>query len=254
MVVILAAIQARMGSSRFPGKVLAPLGGSCALDIIYRKLKSITGLLDEVAVATSESQEDDQLISHLTRNSFKFFRGPESDVLTRFLLLGRQFNADHIVRVTADCPMLDVQLVSETIQVHLSERNDYTAVCAGAGTKMIKDKAFPNGMDCEIFSFSVLESISAECTDEALREHVTPGIWLRPQVYKCRTIASPADYSEYRFTLDTPADLKFLSEFFDLAGIDAEKMSVYESISLIDGNQRLKDLMPKNPAETYWKD
>ena len=164
---IVAIVQARMGSTRLPGKVLEDVGGKPMLEHIVSRLGR-SRLINDVIVATSSAQGDDPIAEAATQKNIKLFRGHETDVLDRYYEAAKSARADIVVRITGDCPLIDSEVVDRVITTFLSEECDYasnTLVCT-----------YPDGLDAEVFSFAALEIAWRNGRRAADREHVTPFI------------------------------------------------------------------------------
>jgi spore coat polysaccharide biosynthesis protein SpsF len=199
----LAIIQARMGSSRLPGKTLANIHGKPMLQWLLERVKAVT-LIDEIVVATTIDPSDDELAAWLaTVPNISCFRGHPYDVLDRFYQASRGLNVDVIVRLTGDDPLKDPVLISQAISVLLENPTiDYAST-------FIKP-TFPEGLDCEVMRTSVLERAHREAILPSEREHVTPYIWKNPQIFSTYSIEQANDHSKWRWTVDKPADLEFV--------------------------------------------
>ncbi len=205
---ILAILQARMSSTRLPGKVLRPLaGGPMILRQIERTRRS--RLIDRLVVATSDDKTDDVLTDVLEGKGVEVFRGPLDDVLARYLgALEAKGPADHVVRMTADCPFIDWQVIDAVIQAHVEAGVDYTA-------NTWERRTFPRGLDVDVVTSAVLRQAAAEATDPYDREHVLPFIYRRPDRYSLQGFSQERDEGELRWTVDLPEDLAFASAVYD---------------------------------------
>lgn len=211
---VVAIIQARMGSTRLPGKVLRILGGATVLANVIDRVRAVPAI-DEIVVATSTDQQDDQLEEEASRCGVAVFRGSEKDVLSRYYEAAREFHADVIVRITADCPLLDPELVQQMVSNFHASRNgdarlDYLSNAL--------TRSYPRGLDAEVFSFSALEKAHRAATEQFEREHVTPYIYQHPACFSIKEYVGEVDLSLHRWTLDTPEDYEFLRRVFDLLG------------------------------------
>src|SRR3990167_4736809 len=225
---VVAIIQARMGSSRLPGKVMAPIIGKPMLWHVVNRVKR-SKLVYKVVVATSTRLEDKKIVEFCKKNGVDAFIGPEKNVLKRYYLAAKQYRADVIVRITADCPLIDPKIVEKSIRTFFKGNFDYLAILTGAGSLKSKDKKYPDGMDCEVFSFQSLEKAYREATSNKEREHVTVYIWRNPNSFKIGKLKSIKDYSNIRLTVDYKEDfdlirkiykeLYFKNKFFGLSDI-----------------------------------
>jgi spore coat polysaccharide biosynthesis protein SpsF len=196
---VVAIIQARMGSTRLPGKVLLTLCGKSVLAHVIGRAKAAPGI-DEVVVATTTLRADDAVAAEAERAGACIHRGSESDVLSRYHGAAKETHADTVVRLTADCPMLDPELVGVLVRkfVDRKGRIDYLS------NTLVR--TYPRGLDAEVFSMAALERAWREATLPDEREHVTPYIYRHPETFRLENHAAARDDSDLRITLDTPED------------------------------------------------
>ena len=225
---IVAIIQARMGSTRLPGKVLEKIVGIPAIEILLARL-SRSELINEICVATSHNIENDQLCQTITDIGYRVIRGSETDVLQRFCDAADATLADIIVRVTGDCPVVDPKLVDKVIKLYLNSDADYTS--------NIDPPTFPDGLDVEVFGRSLLKDANRGAQSDFEREHVTP--FIRNGNFKKLNLRNVLDTSELRLTLDEPEDLTLLQNVFER--FQPEIHFSFEKIEkLLMSNSRLK--------------
>lgn len=205
---VIAIVQARMGSTRLPGKVLKDLAGEPLLARVVQRTTRARGLSD-IVVATTEDASDDAIVDLCQVRGWQFFRGDQEDVLDRYYRSALAFGADIIVRITSDCPLVEPEIVDRVMGEILqhSEEVDY------ATNSLVR--TFPRGLDVEAISFAALEKAWQDDTNPAWREHVTPYIWRHPEKFKIRNVASDTDYSHMRWTVDTLEDLTFIRKIYD---------------------------------------
>lgn len=201
---IVAIVQARMGSSRMPGKVLKKIVGKAALELLLIRL-SHSRFIDTIVVATSTEKNNDPLIFEIERLGFNCFRGSELDVLNRFYHAAIQENADIIVRITGDCPIVDHLVVDEMISEFLQGNVDYAS--------NIDPPTFPDGLDVEVFTMASLADANLNATSGFDREHVTP--YIRNGDFKKINCRSDENLSDFRLTLDEQEDLNLLTDIFE---------------------------------------
>ncbi|HEX4427587.1 MAG TPA: glycosyltransferase family protein [Terriglobales bacterium] len=200
-----AIVQARMGSSRLPGKVLMDVGGETVLARVVNRLRRAT-LLDEILIATCYSVTDDAIVRECERLSVPSFRGPEDDVLDRYHQAAQACKADVVVRITSDCPLIDPVLVDETISVFQQQHADY------ASNTIVH--TYPRGLDTEVFSRAALERAWTEARNSYEREHVTPYFYEHPELFRVASTRGHTDCSHFRWTLDTPEDLQLIRKIY----------------------------------------
>lgn len=206
---ILAIIQARMGATRLPGKVLLDLNGKTVLERVIERVLSAS-LIDEVMVATTGEEQDRPIIALCHKNGVACYGGSESDVLDRFYQAAVRRGPDHVVRITADCPLIDPAIIDEVIKRHLAANADYTSNTL--------EETFPDGEDVEVFSFSALQEAWRDASLVSEREHVTPYIRKNGGQFKLVNVANGVDLSAKRWTLDRPEDYRFISGIYQRLG------------------------------------
>jgi spore coat polysaccharide biosynthesis protein SpsF len=225
-----AIVQARMGSTRLPGKVLADIHGKPLLGRLLDRLYE-TKLLDEVVVATTLNKEDDPLVEWLIFNNVKLFRGSETDVLNRYYQCATRFGADLIVRVTADDPLKDSSIIEKSIRLCLDSQDiDYASNTL--------QPTYPEGLDIEVFRMSALIRANTEAELPSEREHVTPYIWSHPEKFVLRSFSMVPNLSHWRWTVDNPADLEFMRHIFGHF-IKNPNIGYREIITYIEQNSEL---------------
>ncbi|HEY2990939.1 MAG TPA: aminotransferase class III-fold pyridoxal phosphate-dependent enzyme [Candidatus Binatia bacterium] len=197
-----AIVQARMGASRFPGKVLAEIEGRPMLWRVVERARR-SRLLDLVAVATSTNSADDAIAVFCAEAGIECFRGGETDVLDRYYQAAKTYGADPIVRITADCPLIDPEVADKVIQAQLRDGSDYA-------TNTLRS-AYPDGLDVEVFSFAALERAWREATLAADREHVT-SYFRNSRGFRISDVSNGDDpaVGRFRWTVDHPSDLEFV--------------------------------------------
>ena len=201
---IVAIVQARMGSTRLPEKVMKIINGATVIELLLARL-SKSELIDLVVVATSEDKQNRRLVDHVRQLGFNCEQGSENDVLERFHKTAEKYDADIVVRITGDCPLLDPQLVDDVIKGYLSADVDYFSNVLPA--------TYPDGLDVEVFSKAALDKACLETADSFDREHVTPYI-RNSGKFSISGITYKEDLSNLRWTLDEPEDFKLISLIF----------------------------------------
>ena len=211
---VVAIVQARMGSTRLPGKVMKDLLGK---PVLIRDINRIRRAkrIDEVVIATTIKPEDDTIVALCEEEGWPCFRGNEDDLLDRYYRAAQAFDADVIVRITSDCPMIDPGVVDSVIEEFLSLREEVDYV-----SNALPPRTFPRGLDTEVMTFEALERAWREDNDPALREHATPYIYRNPETFRLHRVANEVDLSHHRWTLDTPEDLAFIRAVYDHFGHD----------------------------------
>jgi spore coat polysaccharide biosynthesis protein SpsF len=198
---IVAIIQARMGSTRLPGKVLKDLAGETVLARVVSRLRR-SGLINELLVATTDQPADDAIVEECRRCSVSVCRGDQDDVLDRYFRAAQLSGAEVVVRITSDCPLIDPEITDKTIAEFLSARPDY------ASNTLVR--TYPRGLDTEVMSFDALARAWQAARKPYEREHVTPYIYEHPEEFRILSVVGDKDYSVHRWTVDTPEDLEFV--------------------------------------------
>ena len=197
-----AIVQVRMGSTRLPGKVLKVIKGKPMLFYVVERLKKVKKV-DRVILAVPDTKENDVLEIYAKENNILFFRGSENDVLARFYFTAKQLGVKDILRVCADRPLLDPDVIDFVIDKYNQSGVDYIS------TRI--EHTFPEGMTVEVFSFSVLEDAFKNATEPSHREHVTPYIYANPQKFSMASVNNSEDLSYMRWTIDDQKDVDFLT-------------------------------------------
>jgi spore coat polysaccharide biosynthesis protein SpsF len=204
---VVAIIQARMGSTRLPGKVLVDVRGQPMLSYVVGRVRAAK-TLDEVVVATTTKPADDVIVAFCRERGVEYFRGSEEDVLDRYYQAAREHAADAVVRITSDCPLIDPQIVDKTVRAFLAGVTpDY------ASNTLVR--TYPRGLDTEVMTFAALEVAWREARQPYQRTHVTPYIYENPGRFRILTVTGDRDYSAYRWTVDTPEDLELVRAVYD---------------------------------------
>ena len=220
---IVSTIEARMSSTRFPGKTMREIVGKPMLELLIERLKRARKV-DEIVVATTTEPEDKVITELAERIGVKWFRGSAGDVLDRVLQAAKFYRADIIVEMTGDNPLLDPALVDEAINIYLNGSYDYVS-------NAIKE-TYPDGLNVQVFSVKVLDEVARLTNDPADRENVSLYIYEHPDKYQLYNIEAPPEYyhPEYRWTVDTEEDLQLMK-------------AIYESLYYENPNFSTKDIM-----------
>jgi spore coat polysaccharide biosynthesis protein SpsF len=194
----IAVIQARASSTRFPGKVLADLNGRPMLAHVVERVRRCR-TIDRVVVATSTGPTDDAVAELAQRSEASVVRGPLDDVLGRFVMAAREYSASVVVRITADCPLVDPELIDTLVEMLAREGADYAS--------NVDPRTYPDGYDVEVMTRECLERLDREASRPDEREHVTVRVREHPGEYRRASLRLPRDLSEVRLTVDYPEDL-----------------------------------------------
>lgn len=227
---IVAIAQARMGSTRLPGKVMRDMGGKPVVDWVFDRL-SRAATLDAVMAAIPDLPEDDTLHDHLRSIGVVTVRGSATDVLARYRQAAEAAGADVVVRITCDCPLIDSEVVDRVVAAYLTEPPvDY---CSN-----ILKRTYPIGMDTEVLSRAALDTAFEEAVEPHEREHVTPFLYQHPERFRLRNVEAPdwAAKPQYRLTLDEEDDLRMLSS---IANCIEPSEGLSHIIRILDGDPGL---------------
>ncbi|MFO7742416.1 MAG: glycosyltransferase family protein [Anaerolineae bacterium] len=211
---VVAIVQARMGSTRLPGKVLLDLAGEPMLARVMDRLARAERL-DDVVVATTVEPADDAIVELSRDREWPYFQGSERDVLDRYYRSAKAYQADAVVRVTSDCPLIDWELVDRVVEEFLARQPQVDYV-----SNTTPNRTFPRGLDTEVVRFDALER--AWCMDDnpAWREHVTPYVRRHAELFRAHGVTNDEDLSQMRWTVDTPQDLAFVRRIYEHLGHD----------------------------------
>lgn len=209
----IAVVQARMGSTRLPAKVMLPLLGEPILTRVMRRARRAR-TLDDVVVATTTLPEDDAIVALAQKEGWPVERGSEADLLDRYLGAARAHEADVVVRITSDCPLIDPDVIDRTVLGFRTANVDYAS-------NTLEPRTYPSGLDVEVIRGEALELAAREDRDTAWREHATPYIYRHPERF--RLLRVPADgtgHPEQRWSVDTPEDYELVRLIYETLGRD----------------------------------
>jgi spore coat polysaccharide biosynthesis protein SpsF len=202
---IIAVVQARMESTRLPGKVLMDIEGKTMLSRVIERVRQAKKV-DDVVVATTDRSADTVVVEACHQLGVVVFRGDMEDVLDRYYRAVKQHQAQVVVRITADCPLIDPDIIDQIITVFLENRVDY------ASNTMTR--SYPRGLDVEVFSTAALERAWREADQQHQREHVTPYFYQNPKQFKLKAVTYAEDFSHFRWTVDTEEDLALIQAIY----------------------------------------
>lgn len=235
---LVAIVQARLGSSRLPGKVLADVCGAPLLARVVERVAR-SRHRPRIVLATTDLPEDDPIADFARARGLDCHRGESEDVLSRFRGAAERFGAEIVVRITADDPFKDPAVIDAVIDRFLEGGYDYV------GNAVIA--SFPEGLDVEVFSAAVLARAQAEARTAAEREHVTPYIWRRADRFRIGNVAHVPDLSALRLTVDTPEDLDFARALYGRLMSANPAFGLDEVVGLLARDPALKAMMPTIP-------
>lgn len=235
----LAIIQARMSSSRMPGKVMAPVLGE---PMIWRQIERVrrARTLSKVVVATSTETSDDSLAAFLLGRGCTVHRGELNDVLARFAACAAAHHPDRIVRLTADCPLIDPQVIDAAVNLAESAGAAYASNCT--------QRTYPDGQDVEVMTAQALAAAAREAKDAYDREHVTPYIRNRPRRFRQAHLTLAQDLSELRWTVDRPEDFAFVRAVFQRLHPEDPEFGMQDVLELLEERPDLAALATRAQA------
>ncbi len=225
----IAIVQARMGSTRLPEKVLLPLAGKPVLGHVIERL-GFCSTLDGVVVATTVEDGDDAVVEFCESLDIPVFRGSEDDVLDRYHRAAAEFKADPVVRITADCPAIDPAVVDAVVDGFRDGEYDMYGLTG----------EFPDGLDCTVFSAAALEKAWREARLASEREHVGPYIQNHPDLFRVGGLELFFGLGGERWTLDEPEDYELLSRVFDRLYKPRDPFTTADVLALLDGEPELR--------------
>lgn len=230
-----AIVQARMSSSRLPGKILRPVVGKPLLELLVERLKRASRV-DEVVIATTTNDGDDQVEDLTRRLGIGCYRGSEHDVLDRVLQAAHAAKADVIVEITGDCPLIDFQVIDKLVDVYQSNGFDYVA--------NVLKRTFPRGLDTQVFATSVLEEVARLTNDPVDHEHVSLYIYEHPERFKLHNVESglPEEYWDLRLTVDTAEDFELVRRIYEELYPANPAFTIQDIVSLFQRQPALRSI------------
>ena len=233
-----AIIQARMGSTRLPGKVMRTLCGDTVLAHVVSRVKACS-LVDEIVIATTVSTSDDVIATEAEKRNVRFYRGSEENVLERYYLAAKQYSADIVIRVTSDCPLLDPSILSSMLEEFVSKQSAVVSIDYLSNSLV---RTYPRGLDVEIFTFTALERAYLEATQHHEKEHVTPYIYQHPEIFTVQDYIGGVVLSSYRWTLDTEEDFRLIDEVYSALYSEGRIFKMDEIMALMEERPELKGI------------
>ena len=223
-----------MGSTRLPGKVLMGVNGRTLLAYQLDRI-SKSKKLNKVVIATSTLEKDDVIEAFCKDYGVDCYRGSENDVMSRYYECAKKYNPDTVVRMTADCPLIDPEIIDKVVQKFKDNNVDYCA-----NTVPPETSKFPDGSDIEVFSMKALERANIEVQDEHRREHVTFQFW-QDKNYTSSQYIQDKDWSKYRITVDYPEDFEVVQYVFNELKNKKIFGNLDEIINIINSNNKIKE-------------
>ncbi|OWA36192.1 acylneuraminate cytidylyltransferase [Saccharibacillus sp. O16] len=228
-----AIIQARMGSTRLPGKVMKNLFGKTVLQHVVERVIRASNI-DQVVVATTQAEKDNLIVEEAEKLGVAWFRGNEDDVLDRYYQAAVLNQADIVVRVTSDCPLIDSEVLSDLVGFYKEHKYDYVS-------NTLK-RSYPRGLDAEVLSFESLKVAHENASNQESREHVTPYVYNNPDLFSLYSYENAIDYSEYRWTLDTAEDWDLIQKIYENLYRENEIFSWEKGIALMQQKPELYEI------------
>lgn len=240
---VVAIIQARMGSSRLPGKVLQDLAGQPMLARVFHRA-SRADTLDRVVIATSTAKQDDAIETMCNTHSWPIFRGNEDDVLDRYYQAAQHYKADIIVRITADCPLIEPRIIDSLVDPICTHPLDYV-------NNRLPPISFPRGMEMDVMTCKTLQSVWKKDKNPKWREHVTPYIYNHPECYRIHTVRNDQNHAHLRWTVDAPEDLIFVRKIYD--HFQTDTFTYQDILNVLDAHPEWLDInrSPKKLSLPY---
>jgi spore coat polysaccharide biosynthesis protein SpsF len=223
---VLIIVQARMGSTRLPGKIMKKVLDRPLLDFLVERLKRVS-LADGFMIATTKNPADIKIINYCLEGEVLCFAGSEEDVLDRYFQAATKYQAEVIVRITSDCPLIDPQLIDKIISAYL----DLQPNCDYLSNTL--ERTFPRGMDIEVFSYDALKLAAEDARQPWEREHVTPYIYRHPELFKIQNYIQEKDESKYRWTVDCPEDFELISKILENLYPDNHEFTLENILDLL---------------------
>lgn len=233
---VVSIIQARMNSTRLPGKVLKSIQGEPMLSWVVERAM-LAKSLGDVVVATTTDDSDDAIVKHCHARKFNVYRGHAEDVLDRYWNTAEAYNAEIIVRLTADCPLIDPELIDETVTTLMRAKKPVDF----AATRLPWRRTYPIGLDVEVCTREALYIAWMEATETHQREHVMPFLYENPERFRIVLLNADEDYGHLRWTVDRQEDLEFVREIAKRLP-NRSSFRWRDILSLVNDDPELKDI------------
>jgi len=244
----LVIVQARLGSTRFPKKVISTLGDSTIIDILIEQIKKADAV-DKVVIATTQEPLDDLLVDYCLKKKYDVYRGSALDLLDRHYQCAKEFNPRSISKIPSDVPFVDPEIINKVIKSFFESDLDYVS--------NLHPPTFPDGLDVETFSFDALEKAWKNANKDYEREHTTPYIWDNPKDFKIGSITSDQEkdyFMNYRWTIDYEEDLEFIRSVYNGFIKNNPNYNWLELVEFLDYNPSIASINSKyNGMNWYGK-
>lgn len=246
---VVIIIQARVGSTRFPRKILQDILGK---PVLIRQLERVSHAtsFDKLIVATTLNPDDDVIEEICINEGYKVFRGDENDLLDRHYQAGIKYNADYLVKIPSDCPLIDPQIIDKVIYFFLDNLNKYDFV------SNLHPASYPDGNDVEIMTMSALEIAWKNAKADFEREHTTPFIWDNPQRFRIGNVEWETHQNlsmDYRFTIDYLEDYQFIQTVYEELYPTNPKFSLEDILDLLKQKPEIKEINSKYNGVNWYR-
>ncbi len=246
---IVTIIQARIGSTRLPNKVMMPLAGKPLLLRMYERVNAAKHN-DVIIIATTEEANDDPIVNLCKDNDIKYFRGNSTDLLDRHYKASLPFNPDAVVKIPSDCPLIDPEIIDKVLKYYIDNENIFDFV------SNLHPASYPDGNDVEIFSMSALKDAWLNAKKELEREHTTPYFWENLDKFNVGNVKweSGKDYSmSHRFTIDYEQDYEFIKRIYEELYSEDKIFSLQDILNLLDEKPEIKKINEKYAGVNWYR-
>lgn len=246
---IITVIQTRTGSSRFPNKVVMPILGKTLLERMIERVKN-SRLAGRIVIATTKEKSDDVIEEICIKNNFEVFRGSTEDLLDRHYQAAKKFNADAVVKIPSDCPLIDPKVIDKVIGFFIEHSSDFDFV------SNLHPATYPDGNDVEIMHFNVLEDAWKNAKRQLEREHTTPYIWENPDKFRIGNVEweTGLNYSmTHRFTIDYPEDYQLIKKVFEELYPSNPEFSLNDILILLEQKPEIKMINEKYVGVNWYR-
>lgn len=232
---IACIVQARMGSTRLPGKILKEVAGKPLLEHLINRLKK-AATIDDIIIATTTSQDDNQVVDFVKSLGISWHTGPEDDVLARYVGAAEKFGADLIIRITSDCPLIDPVTLDKVVSFYKMNNYDYVS-----NTRKL---TYPRGLDTEVFSMEALQKADRMAVDQPDREHVTLYMYQHPDQFSIANVEAepPLNRPDLRLCVDTMEDFSLIAKIYETLYVDGNIIDIREVMKLFEKMPELKHM------------
>jgi len=232
---IIAIIQAHMGSTRLPGKVLIDIIGKPMLWHVVSRVRYAEHI-NNLVIATTTNRNDDKIVDFCKLYNIDCYKGSEEDVLDRYYQTAKFWQADSIVRITSDCPLIDPKIINKVISVYLENKDNID------GASNTIRRTYPRGLDVEVISFRTLEKVWKEAKKDYQREHVTIYIYEHAKQFKLYSVENDENLAHHRWTVDEEKDLEFVKEVYERLYKEGKIFLMEDVIDLLKREPHLKEI------------